>query len=197
MPVSTRRCPWLRLRSARPRSPATRTSSSAAVSLASIRHAVRDVIEGRACALVTNPIAKSVLYRAGFTDPGHTEYLARLAHEMMGVTADARDDAVVRGACGRSGHHSCAAARGSGLLNTELIVETGRIVARDLAQRFGIRKPRLAVTGLNPHAGEDGMIGDEELRIIRPPSSGSALGNSGRAARSGRHAVSCRGAQDL
>jgi 4-hydroxythreonine-4-phosphate dehydrogenase len=54
------------------------------------------------------------------------------------------------------------------LLTEDLIVETGRIVARDLVHRFAIRSPRLAVTGLNPHAGEDGLIGDEELRIIRP-----------------------------
>ena len=142
--------------------------SSAVVSLASIRHAVRDVIDGRASAIVTNPIAKSVLYRAGFADPGHTEYLARLAHEMMGVTARpvmmlwCPDLAVVPVTI----HVPFRAV--PDLLTTGLIVETGRIVARDLVQRFGIHTPRLAITGLNPHAGEDGMIGDEERRIIQP-----------------------------
>ena len=54
------------------------------------------------------------------------------------------------------------------LLTSDMIVETGRIVAHDLVHRFGIRAPRLAIAGLNPHAGEDGLIGDEETRIIRP-----------------------------
>jgi 4-hydroxythreonine-4-phosphate dehydrogenase len=142
--------------------------SSAAVSLASIRRAVRDVVDGRAAAIVTNPIAKSVLYRAGFTDPGHTEYLARLAREMMGVAARpvmmlwCKDLAVVPVTI----HVPLRAV--PELLTADLIVETGRIVAHDLTQRFGIRAPRLAATGLNPHAGEDGLIGDEELRVIGP-----------------------------
>src|SRR5262249_41163934 len=54
------------------------------------------------------------------------------------------------------------------LLTTDLIMRTGRIVARDLSDRFGIASPHLAITGLNPHAGEDGTIGDEEAKIIRP-----------------------------
>jgi 4-hydroxythreonine-4-phosphate dehydrogenase len=54
------------------------------------------------------------------------------------------------------------------LLTTELIVETGRIVAQDLTRRFGLPSPRLAIAGLNPHAGEDGLLGDEEIRVIRP-----------------------------
>ena len=62
----------------------------------------------------------------------------------------------------------CRCARCRGLLTEDLIVETGRIVAHDLATRFGLRTPRLAVTGLNPHAGEDGLLGDEEIRIVRP-----------------------------
>jgi 4-hydroxythreonine-4-phosphate dehydrogenase len=53
-------------------------------------------------------------------------------------------------------------------LTGELVVETGRIVARDLRARFGIARPRLAVAGLNPHAGEDGALGDEDLTVVRP-----------------------------
>ncbi len=142
--------------------------TSAGVSLASIRRAVRDVIEKRASAIVTNPIAKAVLYRAGFPDPGHTEYLARLANDMMGVVATpvmmlwCRELAVVPVTI----HVPLRAV--PGLLTADLIVETGRIVAHDLTHRFGIRMPRLAVAGLNPHAGEDGLIGDEEIRVIRP-----------------------------
>jgi 4-hydroxythreonine-4-phosphate dehydrogenase len=143
-------------------------NTSAAVSLASIARAARDVVDGRATAIVTNPIAKAVLYRAGFTDPGHTEYLARLAHEMTGITAMpvmmlwCPDLAVVPVTI----HVPLRAV--PGLLTADLIVETGRIVAHDLTQRFGLAAPRLAIAGLNPHAGEDGLIGDEEIRVIRP-----------------------------
>jgi 4-hydroxythreonine-4-phosphate dehydrogenase len=142
--------------------------SSADVAIASIRRAVRDVIDRRASAIVTNPISKVVLYRKGFTDPGHTEYLARLAHEMLGVDAMpvmmlwSKTLAVVPVTI----HIPLSTVRQ--LLTTDLIVRTGRIVARDLTERFGIRTPRLAVTGLNPHAGEDGTIGDEEANVIRP-----------------------------
>ena len=143
-------------------------SSSADVAIASIRRAARDVADRRASAIVTNPISKVVLYRNGFTDPGHTEYLARLAHEMLGVDATpvmmlwCKTLAVVPVTI----HVPLSAV--PQLLTTDLIVRTGRIVARDLTERFGIRTPRLAVTGLNPHAGEDGTIGDEEANIIRP-----------------------------
>jgi 4-hydroxythreonine-4-phosphate dehydrogenase len=143
-------------------------ATSAAVAIAAIRRAVRDVVEGRAAALVTNPIAKSVLYEAGFADPGHTEYLARLAHELLGVEARpvmmlwSETLAVVPATI------HVPLRRVPDLLTTELIVETGRIVARSLVERFGIVGPRLAVAGLNPHAGENGGIGDEDERIVRP-----------------------------
>ncbi len=142
--------------------------SSAAVALASIRQAVRDTVDGRSSAIVTNPIAKAVLYRAGFKDPGHTEFLARLAHEMIGVTARpvmmlwCPELAVVPVTI----HVPLRDV--PDLLTEDLIVETGRIVAQDLALRFGLPRPRLAVTGLNPHAGEEGMLGDEELRVVGP-----------------------------
>ena len=142
--------------------------TSADVAIASIQRAVRDVIDRRASAIVTNPISKVVLYRRGFADPGHTEYLARLAHEMLGVDATpvmmlwCKTLAVVPVTI------HIPFRQVPQLLTTDLIVKTGRIVARELSERFGIASPRLAVTGLNPHAGEDGTIGDEEARIIRP-----------------------------
>ena len=142
--------------------------TSADVAIASIQRAVRDVIDRRASAIVTNPISKVVLYRRGFTDPGHTEYLARLAHQMLGVEATpvmmlwCKTLAVVPVTI------HVPLSKVPQLLTTDLIVKTGRIVARELTERFGIASPRLAVTGLNPHAGEDGTIGDEEARIIRP-----------------------------
>jgi 4-hydroxythreonine-4-phosphate dehydrogenase len=141
--------------------------SSAAAAMASIRHAVSDVIAGRAAAVVTNPIAKSVLYRAGFRHPGHTEFLAELAanggrapQPVMMLWSPAL--AVVPATIHLSLRDALAQ------LSTDLIVTTGRIVVADLKARFGLANPRLAVSGLNPHAGEDGSLGSEERTIVAP-----------------------------
>jgi 4-hydroxythreonine-4-phosphate dehydrogenase len=141
--------------------------SSAAAAIGSIRHAVGDVIAGRAAAVVTNPVAKSVLYRAGFRHPGHTEFLAELA---------ARDGATPQpvmliwsaalAAVPVTIHLSLRDAIAQ--LSSDLIVSTARIVVADLKARFAIARPRLAISGLNPHAGEDGSLGTEERTIIAP-----------------------------
>ncbi len=141
------------------------TSANAAIT--SIRHAVADVREGRAAAVVTNPIAKSVLYRAGFTHPGHTEFLAELAADggtpplpvMMLWSPTLAVIPVTIHLALRSAIES---------LTTDLIVETARIAASALRTHFGISSPRLAVSGLNPHAGEDGTLGTEDLAVIAP-----------------------------
>ena len=142
-------------------------ASSATAALASIRQAVRDVRAGLAGAVVTNPIAKSVLYRAGFRHPGHTEFLAELAAE---------DDRVPQpvmmlwsprlAVVPVTIHVSLRDALTQ--LTSELIVSTVRIVAAELASRFGIAQPRIAISGLNPHAGEDGSLGHEEQTVIAP-----------------------------
>jgi 4-hydroxythreonine-4-phosphate dehydrogenase len=141
--------------------------SSAGAALASIRQAVADVMAGRASGIVTNPIAKSVLYRAGFRHPGHTEYLAELAapkgpapQPVMMLWSPAL--AVVPVTI----HVSLREALTQ--LSSELIVTTARIVAAGLKARFGLKNPRLAVSGLNPHAGEDGSLGTEEKTIVAP-----------------------------
>lgn len=137
--------------------------------IAAIEQATADVVTGRAAALVTNPIAKSVLYKAGFGYPGHTEFLAALAE---------------RHAPGRNWRSvmmlACAELRVvpltihvpyadvPSLITRDLIHETVRIVARSLVTDFGIARPRIVVAGLNPHAGEDGSIGSEEVRVIAP-----------------------------
>ena len=142
--------------------------SSAPAAIASITRAVADTVAGRAAALVTNPVAKSVLYRDGFADPGHTEFLARLAQEATGRAARAvmmlwsPELAVVPVTIHLPLREVPAR------LTADLVVETGRIAARDLAGRFGIAAPRLAVAGLNPHAGEDGALGDEDLSVVAP-----------------------------
>jgi len=142
-------------------------ASSAPLATSSIRQAVNDVAAGKASAVVTNPIAKSVLYRAGFKHPGHTEYLAELAagggpipHPVMMLWSP--ELAVVPATI----HLSLRAAIET--LSSDLIVQTGRIVAAELASRFGIIRPRIAISGLNPHAGEDGALGTEDQTIIAP-----------------------------
>jgi len=143
-------------------------ASSAPAALTAIRRAVSDVCSGAARAIVTNPVAKSVLYRSGFAEPGHTEYLATLSKELCGVTARpvmmlwSPELAVVPVTIHLPLREVIAN------LSVDLIVETGRTVARELRGRFGIRCPRLAIAGLNPHAGEAGTMGDEDLTTVEP-----------------------------
>jgi 4-hydroxythreonine-4-phosphate dehydrogenase len=141
--------------------------ASAAAALASIRQAVDDVAAGRASAIVTNPIAKNVLYRAGFRHPGHTEFLAELA-----ATAGRAPQPVMMlwspalAVVPVTIHLSLRDAISQ--LSCELIVTTARILVADLKARFGLANPRLAVSGLNPHAGEDGALGTEDQAIVAP-----------------------------
>jgi len=143
-------------------------ASSAPAAIASIRRAVADVLAGHAAGIVTNPIAKNVLYRAGFAEPGHTEFLGRLAAEATGQAVQpvmmlwSSDLAVVPVTIHLPLREVVAA------LSTDLIVETGRIVARDLSARFGVKRPRIAIAGLNPHAGEAGALGEEDATIVAP-----------------------------
>ncbi len=142
--------------------------SSAPAAIASIRRAVADVTAGAAAAIVTNPIAKNVLYDWGFAEPGHTEFLATLVQEATGISLRpimmlwSPELAVVPVTI----HLPLREVFKH--LSTELVVETGRIVARDLAVRFRISRPRLAVAGLNPHAGENGALGEEDRAIVAP-----------------------------
>jgi 4-hydroxythreonine-4-phosphate dehydrogenase len=119
-------------------------------------------------AIAANPVAKAILYRSGFAEPGHTEYLAKLAAEMMGITAQpvmmlwSPELAVVPVTIHLPLRQVMTR------LTTELITTTGQIVARDLKERFGIARPRLALAGLNPHAGEDGALGEEDNMVVAP-----------------------------
>ncbi len=123
---------------------------------------------GVARAVVTNPIAKATLYEAGFRFPGHTEYLGELARRLgqrlrypvMMIWSEAL--AVVPVTI------HIALAEAPKALTRDLIVETARVVDRDLKSRFRLARPRLAVAGLNPHAGEGGAMGREEITTIAP-----------------------------
>ncbi len=142
--------------------------SSAPAAVASIRRSVADVMAGAAAAIVTNPVAKNVLYNWGFAEPGHTEFLATLVQEATGKTVRpvmmlwSPELAVVPVTIHLPLREIFAQ------LSIGLVVETGRIVARDLAARFRIARPRLAVAGLNPHAGENGALGEEDRTIVAP-----------------------------
>jgi 4-hydroxythreonine-4-phosphate dehydrogenase len=129
-----------------------------------IEIATRLALEGRVAAVVTNPIQKATLYGAGFAYPGHTEYLAALT--------DAPNPPVMMLAC--PGLRVVPVTIHIGLrealdrLSAELIVEQSELTAQALRRDLAIARPRIAVAGLNPHAGEEGAMGDEEARIIRP-----------------------------
>jgi 4-hydroxythreonine-4-phosphate dehydrogenase len=133
----------------------------------SVEHAVHLVRQGAARAVVTNPASKSVLYGAGFAFPGHTEYLAALAagegealHPVMMLASPGLNVVPV------TIHVPLKDV--PQLLTRDLILTTIEITARDLGRYFGLDRPHLAVTGLNPHAGEDGSLGREEIEIIAP-----------------------------
>jgi 4-hydroxythreonine-4-phosphate dehydrogenase len=148
--------------------PGAPSVDNAAGTIEAIDRGVGYVLDGSAAAIVTLPIAKKVLYEAGFSHPGHTEYLAHLAEEATGRPH--RAVMMIAGPGLRTVpvtiHIPIAAV--PGVLSTALIVETARVVDRDLRERFGLASPRLAVMGLNPHAGEGGSIGSEDAEIIRP-----------------------------
>ncbi|WP_421791384.1 4-hydroxythreonine-4-phosphate dehydrogenase PdxA [Hyphobacterium sp.] len=137
--------------------------------IASIDQAVALAGTGEAAGLVTNPISKSVLYSAGFSHPGHTEYVAELSREtpyvgprgpvMMLAGAKLRVALV-------SIHTGLRDAIDA--LDADAIIHTTRVVHHALQCDFGISNPRLALAGLNPHAGESGSLGREEITIISP-----------------------------
>jgi 4-hydroxythreonine-4-phosphate dehydrogenase len=131
--------------------------------LESIRLAVQLAQQGSAAGVVTNPIHKQSLYAAGFRFPGHTEFLADLAKVERVVMLLACPELRVVPVTIHQSLKSAIAA-----LSTDLIVATGRIVADELRRRFGVEAPRLAVAGLNPHAGEGGALGDEDIEVVAP-----------------------------
>lgn len=152
-----------------PATPGAPSASSAPAIIGWIEEAVRLSLAGESLGVVTAPIAKAPLYEAGFRFPGHTEFLGELTAGapfdgvrgpiMMLTAQDLRVTLVTV-------HEPLA--RVPSLLSVERIVEAGRVTAEALKRDFGISAPRLAVAGLNPHAGESGSIGREETEIVAP-----------------------------
>ena len=137
-----------------------------------VETAVRLALAGEVDAIVTAPAHKHALHLAGFPYPGHTEWLAELAGgvdvAMMLASPELRVVLVTTHVPFRDV---------PALLTVDRVTRTGRITERGLREWFGIGSPRLALCAVNPHAGEGGLFGDEETRVLRPAA--EALGAAG------------------
>jgi 4-hydroxythreonine-4-phosphate dehydrogenase len=147
-----------------PARPGQPEAKNAAAVVASIERATELAARGLAGAVVTNPINKAALYEAGFAYPGHTEFLAALTgatgRQIMMLASPALRVVPV------TVHASLR--QSIEMITTARIVAAARTTEAALRREFGIARPRLAIAGLNPHAGEQGALGDEETTIIGP-----------------------------
>jgi len=163
--VFDRALPVLTIGDAGPVTPGTPEVGGARAALQALERSIALVRSGAARALVTGPVSKAQLYGIGFNHPGQTEFVA----ERCGIAAE---DAVMMLAgpslrvVPMTVHVPLAQV--PSLLSVELIVAKGRATALGLTRDFGIAAPRLAFAGLNPHAGEGGAIGREEIDILAP-----------------------------
>lgn len=142
--------------------------ANAAATIEAIERAVELTLAGRSRAVITCPIAKKPLYEAGFDFPGHTEFLAHLSSEYLGHAVT--PVMMLAGPLLRAVPVTIHIALGKvpAVLDTNKVVTVSRITAIALKEQFGIANPRLAIAGLNPHAGEGGTMGTEDERIVRP-----------------------------
>jgi 4-hydroxythreonine-4-phosphate dehydrogenase len=145
------------------RDPGRPDSGNAAAVTEAIEIAVKACLAGEAVGMVTAPIHKAVLNGAGFAFPGHTEFLAHLTGARRAVMMLASDKLKV---VPLTIHMPVAEVAGT--IDKQSVFDTGEIILTALRRDFGILNPRLAVAGLNPHAGEDGVLGGEEARVIAP-----------------------------
>ncbi len=156
--------PVIPVRLANPAVPGRPDKANARAVIGSIEQATHLAMRGAVGGIVTNPINKAALYDAGFAYPGHTEFLAALTGAggkqiMMLASPQLR---VVPVTVHASLRDSLA------MLSTDMILLAARTTHAALRRDFGIAHPRLAMAGLNPHAGEQGALGDEETTIIAP-----------------------------
>lgn len=134
----------------------------------SIEKATAFCLDGEASGIVTNPISKSILYEAGFKFPGHTEFIADLCTKTIGSQCRPVMMLVGGGLRVALATIHVPLMRVAQLLTPALLTEIAEITHRAVQRDFGIEEPRLAFSGLNPHAGEDGNIGTEERDVINP-----------------------------
>lgn len=129
----------------------------------SLEQATEDLKAGHIDALVTAPIHKKAMQMAGFEHVGHTEYLTKAVDVKESLMLMVKDELRV----GLVTNH-IPIKRVAQKINQRLILEKIQIMDKTLREDFGIQKPKIAVLGLNPHAGDEGLIGDEELKVIMP-----------------------------
>lgn len=134
----------------------------------SIDTATHLALDGDVAGVVTNPISKAVLYAAGFKHPGHTEYIASLCAERSGSEIKPIMMLVGGGLRVALATIHIPLMQVANHLSADGLIHIGQIVANAMQTDFGLTAPRIAFTGLNPHAGEDGTIGREEIDIINP-----------------------------
>ncbi len=137
-----------------------------------VETAVKLALQGEADAIVTAPAHKHALHLAGFPYPGHTEWLAHLAGDVNVAMMLASEALRVVLVTTHVPFRDVPA-----LLTTERVVRTGRITQRALQDWWSLPQPRIALCAVNPHAGESGLFGDEEARVLRPAA--EALGAAG------------------
>ncbi|HEU5039620.1 MAG TPA: 4-hydroxythreonine-4-phosphate dehydrogenase PdxA, partial [Gemmatimonadales bacterium] len=137
-----------------------------------VETAVKLALEGQVDAIVTAPAHKHALHLAGFPYPGHTEWLAHLAGDVDVAMMLASEELRVVLVTTHVPFRDVPA-----LLTQDRVVRAGRITERALREWWGIERPRMAVCAVNPHAGESGLFGDEEERVLRPAA--AALGAAG------------------
>ncbi len=138
-------------------------AANAPAVIEAIEIAVKACLVGEAAALVTAPIHKAILSEAGFPHPGHTEFLGHLTGAPRAVMMLASEKLRVVPLTIHTPLNKVP-----GAISEAAIIETAEIILESLARDFGFAAPRLAIAGLNPHAGEDGMLGAEEKEIIAP-----------------------------
>ena len=153
----------IRTKASARRTPGKPDRANAAAVTEAIEIAVTQCLEGKAAAVVTAPINKAVLADAGFSFPGHTEYLAYLTSAKRSVMMLASDTLRVVPLTIHMPIEQVPR-----MIATDDIVETGEVILAALKRDFGIASPRLAVAGLNPHAGEAGIMGREDAEIVAP-----------------------------
>lgn len=135
------------------------------VEVAAVRLAVEACLSGRAAALVTGPIHKARLAARGFPYPGHTDFLGALCgveRPVMAFTGGELRVALVT--------VHLPLARVAAAITADAVLHTLRIAHRALVEQVGLARPRLLLAGLNPHAGDDGLLGREEIEVIAPAS---------------------------
>jgi 4-hydroxythreonine-4-phosphate dehydrogenase len=137
-----------------------------------VETAVKLALGGEVDAIVTGPAQKHALHLAGFPYPGHTEWLAELAGGVDVAMLHAADELRVVLVTPHVPFRDVPA-----LLTQERVIRTGRVTERGLREWWGLERPRLALCAVNPHAGESGLFGDEEARVLRPAA--EALGAAG------------------